>query len=448
MIADRITDDIPDADIDIRALPEGTSLLGGQYRIKSYLSSGGFGITYLAQDSLERNVVIKECFPEALCSRRNKTVVARSHKCTNEFYELVKMFVREARSLSRLDHPNIVGVHQIFEDNETAYMALDYVEGTNLLALIDDPKTRFTPAQVVELTRTLLDAISAVHDADMLHRDISPDNILLDRDGNPILIDFGAAREEAKKKSRAVSALLVVKDGYSPQEFYISGGMQGPSSDLYSLAATLYHVITGRIPPNSQVRLSALAGHKPDPYIPLTRHTVGYQPAFLRAIDLTLNVFPNDRPQTARDWLSLIDGTFTGSVTSLSDLQEVISDLVTEVAKNIDQDSKEELEEETEIQALPVQEKPIEPEKDRWWPLTEPIEEEPEPEVIEEPDDALATAVQPDERNRKTRRRLSVLVLAGAAWLSTYNGTGDFNAELIDEIRLLIENTIQVVLRA
>ena len=121
------------------ALAPGTRLLNGQYTIERYLSSGGFGITYLASDSLERRVVIKECFPDSFCTRFNKTVRARSRSHHEDFRSFVDLFVREARRLSRLDHPYVVGVHQVFEDNETAYMALDFVDGQDLLDLIDDP---------------------------------------------------------------------------------------------------------------------------------------------------------------------------------------------------------------------------------------------------------------------------------------------------------------------
>jgi len=214
---------IPGASLQDPVLPVGTSLLNGQYKIERYLSSGGFGVTYLARDSLDRQVVIKECYPEAICTRSHQSVVARTTAYQGEFGSLIAMFVREARNLAQLRHPNIVGVHQVFENFGTAYMALDLVEGQDLLTMTEAEKNAFTPGKVQKLLLKLLDAIGTVHDHDMLHRDISPDNILVDVWGNPVLIDFGAAREQASKKSRAVSQLMVVKDGYSPQEFYISG---------------------------------------------------------------------------------------------------------------------------------------------------------------------------------------------------------------------------------
>jgi len=295
--------DAPEMD-DLRP---GTSLLHGQYKIESFLSSGGFGITYLARDSLARRVVIKECFPNALCRRAGTTVAPRSRAHQTEFRSVVKLFIREAWSLSKLTHPNIVGVHQVFEDNDTAYMALDYIDGFDLLETIEDDSMRLSPRQISDTLSKILNAIGFVHDQDMLHRDISPDNILIDRKtGNPVLIDFGAAREEVSKVNRALSELRVVKDGYSPQEFYVNGSNQGPSSDLYALAATFYHLIRGETPPVSQARLFAMASQQPDPYVPLDGTIEGYDLPFLDAINRALNILPKDRLQSAREWQRLI----------------------------------------------------------------------------------------------------------------------------------------------
>ena len=288
-------------------LQPGASLLKGQYVITSFLNSGGFGITYLAKDSLDRTVVIKECFPNALCRRNGSDVNARSRAQEREFGSVVRLFVQEARSLSKLAHPNIVGVHQVFEDNNTAYMAIDYINGQDLLDIVDGTDEPFTPAEVVQLLKKILHAVAFVHKSGMLHRDISPDNILVDGDQNPVLIDFGAAREQATKASRALSTRRVVKDGYSPQEFYLSGAAQGPWSDLYALAATFYHVINGAAPVESQRRLAAIAEGDDDPYEPLTDCYEGYPPGFLEAIDQAAKVLPKDRIATADDWLEVIE---------------------------------------------------------------------------------------------------------------------------------------------
>ncbi len=286
-------------------LAPGTKLLRGQYTIVRYLNSGGFGITYLAKDSLDRNVVIKECFPSSYCRRSKTVVAARSRAHTAELRSVVQLFVREARNLAKIVHPNIVAVHQVFEDNFTAYMAIDFIDGLDLQEVIEGKGHQLGPQEIVSITEKLLDAVGFIHEHDMLHRDISPDNVLIDKVGEPILIDFGAARDEASQKNRAMSALRVVKDGYSPQEFYIAGSEQGPWSDLYALGATLYHVICGDAPTNGQARLAALAEGRPDPYVPLEGRFSGYPPGFLKAIDKAMQTLPAQRVQSASEWLSM-----------------------------------------------------------------------------------------------------------------------------------------------
>lgn len=289
------------------ALPAGTKLLGDQFTIDRPLSSGGFGITYLAEDNfLGRRVVIKECFPEAFCRREGKQVLVRSNIHHDKYRAIVEMFMREARSIAKLRHPNIVGVHRIFEDNETAYMVLDLIRGRDLLSLIKDERDKLSPDQVKEVLVKVLDAVNLVHQNDLLHRDLSPDNILLDKWGSPVLIDFGAAREEASRETRAISTVLVVKDGYSPQEFYFAGGKQGPSSDLYALGATFYHLISGEAPPNSQTRMAEFAASNPDPCEPLLGRFPDYNPVVLESIDKAMRVLPKERLQSAREWLALI----------------------------------------------------------------------------------------------------------------------------------------------
>ncbi len=299
---DTVVDEVDDL---IDELQPGAKLLKGQYTITRYLNSGGFGITYLAKDSLDRDVVIKECFPSSVCRRSKVMVAARSRAHTAELRSVVQLFVREARNLAKIVHPNIVAVHQVFEDNGTAYMAIDYIDGLDLQQVIDGEGPQLTPDHIVRVTDKLLAAVGFIHDNDMLHRDISPDNVLIDQKGEPILIDFGAAREKASQSNRAMSALRVVKDGYSPQEFYIAGSEQGPWSDLYALGATIYHLISGDAPMNGQARLAALAEDRPDPYTPLAGRFAEYPAGFLEAIDRAMSTLPKHRLQTAAAWLAM-----------------------------------------------------------------------------------------------------------------------------------------------
>ena len=288
-------------------LSPGTTLLHGQYRIESYLNSGGFGITYLAKDSLDRLVVLKECFPASMCYRTEDAVRAKTEASQQEFDSVVRHFGQEARRLSSLKHPGIVGIHQVFEDKGTAFMALDFVRGRDLYDVIDDPAINLTPKQIKSILKRVLKAVGYIHDHDVLHRDISPDNILLEPNGNPVLIDFGAAREEASRASRALSQINVVKDGYSPQEFYIAEAEQFQASDLYSLGATFYHLITGAPPPTAHARAAAIASGKPDPCTELRGTIEGFDEHFLGAIDQSLRPNPHERLASAREWLGLID---------------------------------------------------------------------------------------------------------------------------------------------
>jgi serine/threonine protein kinase len=288
-------------------LAPGTQLSNGTYTIVKHLKTGGFGITYLATDTLGRRVVIKECFPAGMCERTGGSVVPRSRLHVPSVTNLMAKFVEEAHSLAKVTHPNVVKVHQVFKENETAYMALDYVEGHDLVEVMSDPALALTPQGVRSTLLKLLDAVSAVHEKGLLHRDISPDNILIGPDRSPILIDFGSARTQERSTEAAASTLHVVKDGYSPQELYLSGGGdQGPWSDLYSLAATFYHVVSGDAPENSQSRLASLAMNTADPCVPLRGRFDAYDPAFLAAIDKAMSVLPKERIQSAREWISAI----------------------------------------------------------------------------------------------------------------------------------------------
>ena len=320
-------------------LKPGTKLLHGQYVIQQFLSNGGFGITYLAKDSLNRLVVIKECFPEAICGRKNATVRVRSRGQVDAFRIMVDMFVNEARNLARLSHPNIVGVHQVFEDNDTAYMAMDFVEGRDLLEVVES-SSAFKPEALEKIVEKLLDAIEFIHNEGMLHRDIAPDNILLGHDHEPVLIDFGAARETVSRATRLLGTMRTVKDGYSPHEFYVADAEQFPSSDLYSLAASLYHVMTKELPANAQDRLSAIAGGDEDPYVPIKTRVSGYSAPFLEAIDLALELFPKNRLQSAAEWREMIAQSPDHSGTRGAAARPVLAVDNTELARKIAAASK------------------------------------------------------------------------------------------------------------
>jgi serine/threonine protein kinase len=284
-------------------LQPGTVLFHGQYTITRFISSGGFGITYLAKDSLDRDVVIKECFASGFCHRSQTRVRPTSQGKKSDLDKIVRNFTTEALRLAKLKHPNVVGVHQVFEDNDTAYMVLDYICGKDLFDIVDENTSGLTPDRVVKITGKLVSTLAYVHDNGILHCDISPDNIFINDKGEPILIDFGAARTVSAGTAQKVTGPVVVKDGYSPHELYLTGGNSGPWTDIYSLAASLYLVITGDMPISSQSRLSARAEARPDPLEPLAGRFPGYPKGFLESIDKAMSVLSTARFQSVGEWL-------------------------------------------------------------------------------------------------------------------------------------------------
>ncbi|WP_300030410.1 serine/threonine-protein kinase [uncultured Roseobacter sp.] len=288
-------------------LPLGTTLLNGQYKITGQLQRGGFAIAYIARNSLDREFVIKECFPTDMCRRTGEAVQPVDTRFDRAMNAVRRQFILEARRMSRLQHPGIVGVHQVFEENNTAYMALDMVQGQDLLSIAENNPERVTPAFFASVLDQMLDALSYTHAHGVLHRDISPDNILVDENDCLTLIDFGAASEHNPVDSGA-QTMIAVKDGYSPHEFYRPGTGHDFSSDLYALGATLYHIITGGVAPDCQTRMRAVSDGKPDPIIPLALHSCNLDPVILRSIDQAMQIEQAMRFRGAEDWRAALDG--------------------------------------------------------------------------------------------------------------------------------------------
>lgn len=306
MAFDKPSDRENDADLD-DVLQPGTSLFHGQFRVGAFLNSGGFGITYLAQDRLNRDVVLKECFVPAFCRRSQSSVLARSESSKAHLQKAICGLVEEAQTLASLSHPNIVRVHLVFEDNETAYVALDHVKGYDLLEIIDEKKATLTPDQITAMARKLVSAVGHIHDQQLLHCDISPDNICVRPDGDPVLIDFGSARKMVSGIADRHDGFNMVKDGYSPPELYTATGICGPFSDIYALGASLHHAISGVVPTDCQTRLAAISEGRPDPVKPLAGVVYGYPSGFLASVDKALSVQPAARHQSAHDWLQMMD---------------------------------------------------------------------------------------------------------------------------------------------
>jgi hypothetical protein len=279
------------------ALPNGTELVG-DYRIDRVLGAGGFGITYLADEvALARAVTIKEYFPSDFAARNaSHEAVPRSQDCSGDYRWGLDRFIEEAQTLARFDHPNIVRVYRYFRANNTGYMVLHFEEGQSLKNWLKGLNRAPRQKELDALVAPLLEALEMVHKADFLHRDIAPDNVIIRKNGAPVLIDFGSARGEIAAHSKTVSAL--VKPGYSPYEQYAeTSRQQGPWTDIYALAATLYHAVTGKRPPDAPSRMVH------DELVPAREAALSsYRPGFLKAIDRALSLDIKDRPQSIPIW--------------------------------------------------------------------------------------------------------------------------------------------------
>jgi serine/threonine protein kinase len=234
------------------------TILANKYLVGKVLGQGGFGITYVAYDLiLELKLAVKEFFPMGLVARaRGSSEVDTYAGEQKEQYAFgLDRFLYEAKTLARFsEHPNIVTVRDFFPANGTAYMVMNYIEGKTLEEYLKSAGGKIPFPKMIEIMMPVMDALREVHQAGIMHRDISPDNIFIRNDGRVSLIDFGSARQELLNKSRSISVILKV--GYSPEEQYRSKGEQGPWTDIYSVAATIYRGITGEVPPESMDRLA------------------------------------------------------------------------------------------------------------------------------------------------------------------------------------------------
>ena len=278
------------------ALSDGTELVG-DYHIRRVLGAGGFGITYLADEkALARLVTIKEYFPADFAARQGVSASPRSQEVAGDYQWGLDRFIEEAQTLARFDHPNIVRVHRYFRANNTAYMVLHFEEGGSFKSWLKGLKRAPRQAELDNIVAPLLDALEIIHKANFLHRDIAPDNIMIRKDGSPVLIDFGSARGEIASHSKTVSAL--VKPGYSPYEQYATtSSKQGPWTDIYALGATLYHAIAGKRPPDAPSRVLH------DEYTSARDAALGsYRAGFSSAIDRALKIEVEERPQSIPEW--------------------------------------------------------------------------------------------------------------------------------------------------
>lgn len=281
------------------SLKVGTLLENGKYRIEKVIGQGGFGMTYLGEQvNLGRKVAIKEFFMKEYCNRdEGNSKIYTLSQGSSELVERFRVkFVKEARSLARLRHPNIVSIIDIFEENDTAYYVMEFHVGGSLA---DKVKNAPLPeADAVKYIRQIASALEYVHSKQMMHLDVKPANILLDGEGNAILIDFGLAKQYDNDGRQTSTTPIGISHGYAPMEQYKNGGVSefSPVSDIYSLGATLYKLVTGLTPPEANDVFEAGL-----PALPST-----LSPQVCAAIEKSMQPRRASRPQNIGEFLSLL----------------------------------------------------------------------------------------------------------------------------------------------
>ena len=234
-------------------LREGTELQGGKYRVVRVLGQGGFGITYLVMNVfLGKLVAIKEFFPKDFCGRDSTSRLTLGTENNAETVEKLKArFLKEAKNIAKLDHPGIVKIHDIFEENNTAYYVMDYIEGENLNEMVKRGGA-LSEQKALDYIRKVGDALDYVHSRNMTHFDVKPANIVVRHsDNQPILVDFGLSKQYDMHGDATSTLMQGVSHGYSPIELYNPGSLKtfSPETDVYSLGATLYFLLTQVTPP-------------------------------------------------------------------------------------------------------------------------------------------------------------------------------------------------------
>jgi eukaryotic-like serine/threonine-protein kinase len=290
-------------------LPPKTLLKQGKYRIEDSIGEGGFGITYRGIDlSCSKEFAIKEFLPERSSRKGTKFIWSPSINPQQRREQLHK-FNSEAKSLSKCNHPNIVKVFDCFEENETSYIVMELVKGETLSSKLKREKI-ITESQVKIYFAQLANALKAIHDEGLLHRDIKPDNIIINQHNEPILIDFGNSREFVEGRTQKMTNIGTRE--YAPLEQNSSTGKFAPRIDIYSLSATIFELLTGKLPSLATERAIAIAGSKPDPLI-LPSKISKVSQSMERIVLTGLKIKAEDRFQSAEELIDALNGKFISS---------------------------------------------------------------------------------------------------------------------------------------
>ena len=310
----------------LHCLRKGTRLIG-RYTIEGVLGQGGFGITYLGIDELhEKKVAIKEFFPQGIVTRNTEyeDTVTVTFVGEKDNYEKGKeRFLKEARTMAKFSKDEgIVKALDFFEINNTAYIVMEYLEGITLKQYLRENQ-RIAPEDLIELLVPLIESLDEIHSQGMIHRDISPDNIMVLPDGRIKLMDFGAARDYTEFGEKSLS--IVLKPGYAPPEQYQTHGIQGPWTDIYALCATMYKCITGENPPDAIERVMD------DHLKKISAFGISVLPQIEEAIIKGMSVAANDRYQNVGDFCEDLYGGYEEN--SVPEAEESQSQVETELAE-------------------------------------------------------------------------------------------------------------------
>lgn len=279
------------------------SILAGKYLLGMAIGEGGFGITYIGMDlNLEMRVAIKEYYPNG-CAVRNcsesNTVLSYSNSTQEVFEKGREKFINEARLLAKCSNlSEIVSVKDFFRENHTAYIVMEYIEGITLKAYLKQNGDHIPAQKTLQMMKPVICSLSKVHDMNLIHRDISPDNIMICNNGSVKILDFGGARDYIFSNEKSLSIML--KPGYAPEEQYRTHGNQGPWTDVYALCATMYRCITGSVPPESLER--AYQESLP----PIRSISPDCPPAAASAIEKGMSIYPEDRFQSMQELYSAL----------------------------------------------------------------------------------------------------------------------------------------------